>query len=332
MARTSSVKKPLRLKDELAGLERYLENCKEQSQRSLHALRNSEPFTPHLDANETGAAAQRLQVELDALRAENEGLQAQARQLHASLEEQQADPSAGSTHALQARCARLESELAAARTATFTAGGRKGARGDHDALPSPRERSAAGTGGASSSGAAAATAGSAMSSEALRAVQQQVAQLKSDKDELEDTVVNMYEELFKDEIVSGLVGLVRRKENELVASLETSGSGNGGKKNGFAKPAPRLKAKLDDATERIEMLEKELKNRASELDAAERHHADMLKIATVESAAQAEHFKARAACAELRRILPALCSVHVCAFLAFCLLAASSTQCGTMRS
>lgn len=276
MARTSA-KKPLRLKDELAELERYLISCKENSQKSLQTLRASEPVAVSVNGVQDSNVARELEERLTAAQAENDALRAHQQQLQQEIAARQPDESVTT---LQSKCARLESELAAARTSALTGGGRSRA-----APPPPAAAAAAGSG-----------SGAAVPPEQLVALQAQVATLKADRDAIEDQVVAMYEDLFRDDIVSGLVSLVRRKENEIVASLDTGGGGAAGKKAGFGKPAPRLKQKLDDATERIEKLEKELKARAAEMDAADRHHKDMLKIATVESTAQADHFRVRPPC------------------------------------
>jgi chromosome segregation ATPase len=283
----TSAKKPLRVRDEIAELERYLISCKEQSQKSLQALRDGESASPLSGISDASDPVNELQASLHALQSENDALRAQHQHLQATIASQTNEPSSLSLHALQARCSRLESELSAARMAALTNGSsQKGSRHNSDT----------GAGTSSTSRAASiangSTHGTVPAMALLLAFQKQVQQLKADREGLEDQVVNMYEELFRDDIVSGLISLVRRKENEIIASLDTSGGGGGGKKNGFARPAaPRLKQKLDDATERIEKLEKELKARASEMDAADRHHKDILKIATLESTAQADHFK-----------------------------------------
>jgi DNA repair exonuclease SbcCD ATPase subunit len=264
MARTTSTKH-LKLKDELVELERYLVSFKESSQRSLQAIREgdarSAPNGSAADVSHT-----KLEAEIERLRKENSVLQNQ-------LKSSAGDAANGdAVNALRAKCARLESELAAARTAAMA--------------QQPR--------GAPSTSGSPPPAGStpAANPDVLRKMQQDIAQLRQDREGLEDQVVNMYEDLFKDEIITGIVGLIRRKEVELAAQIDTAGSG-AGRKNGAGKPVPRLKQKLDEATVKMEKLEKELKAKASEMDAAERHHQDMLKIATLEANAQAEHYKVR---------------------------------------
>jgi hypothetical protein len=256
MARSTS-KKPLRLKDELAELERYLASFKESSQKNLQAIRGNEAHSATNGSADDASLTKQLEAEVEGLRRENISLQNQVKAPKAGSSSQEPPANGEAISALNAKCARLESELAAARTASMT---------QHRSLPSQ-----------------------SLPADALRKMEQDIARLKQDREGLEDQVVNMYEDLFKDEIIMSIVGLIRRKENELVAQLDTAGSG--ARKNGVSKPAPRLKQRLDDATAKVEKLEKELKAKASEMDAADRHHQDLLKIATLEADAQAEHYK-----------------------------------------
>ena len=287
----STSRKQRSLKDEVLELERYLRGCKEQGQRSLQELRNRPPPAAGADRFGSGHTPSQLQAEVEGLRTQNAKLLGQQHHLQQTLDAHAHDDTVSALQALQSKCSRLESELAAARTAALTSHGARGARAHHER---GSDRSASATGASATDGAAVPVA----MKEQITSMVAQIAQLKSDRDEIEGTVVSMYETLFSDNIVAGCVSAVRKKEIDLVASLEaTGGSGAAGaaagKKGAFAKPAPRLTAKLAEATERIDKLERELKNKAAEMDALDRHHQDNVKIAKIEAEALTEHFKVR---------------------------------------
>lgn len=125
-----------------------------------------------------------------------------------------------------------------------------------------------------------------VSPEVIDDLKSKLAVLKQDQQEIEDGMVNMYETLFSSEIVSGLIRVLRRKENELIADAGAGAKGGGGK------GAPlKLRKKLDDATTRIEELESQLMQRKDEVGAMQRHFDDMAKIQKLESEAQISHFQ-----------------------------------------
>lgn len=126
--------------------------------------------------------------------------------------------------------------------------------------------------------------------ELINDLKSKVAVLRQDQQELEDGMVNMYQSLFSPEIVSGLIKVLRRKENELIANADMGG----GAKGGGGKGAPlKLRKKLDDATTRIEELEATLVTRKDEAGALQRHYDDLVKIQKLESEAQITHFQVR---------------------------------------
>ena len=184
---------------------------------------------------------------------------------------------------LTERCKQLQNDLAESRAAKSKA--------DTELA----KTSAAGSNGHLSRGVTPASSlgggnAAAISPEVISGLKSKLAVLKQDQQELEDGMVNIYQSLFSPEIISGLIRVLRRKENELIANADTGGGGKGG----GGKGAPlKLRKKLDDATTRIEELEAQLVTRKDEAGALQRHYDDLNKIQKLESEAQITHFQAR---------------------------------------
>lgn len=290
--------------------ERVLQECRVLKQRNSELSRGTDPG--RADRKELHHQIYQRDQELSQLREKarlHDDEVASLKQDFTDLK-RQCDKHNNSVVRLTDQCAQLQAELTSTQTALNTA------RADvqkYKAAATTASRAASivaspsGTPPAASPASSSVPAGYAAALEELR---QKVADMQNDKQYIEDTVVSMYEELFSDESLANCVNKVRRKEIDVIASADARGGKRGTAAGG--KAAPRLKQKLDDATTRIEQLEKELSSRKDEIGAMERHHADLLKIQRLESDAQVTHFKVSLLChclqPRLRSCLHCVCS------------------------
>jgi len=257
-----------RVKEELAQLEAYLASLRASAQSSLAAL-------------QAGGGAPALSARLDAVRVEDSALQrgssgesdrvalleAQCAALRDALQQRSApaEPSSESA-ALAAQCETLQAALAAAAAREAVAAA---------SLAALRTDGGANTSHAGAPGSA------------LAGVQAALAALREDKEALETAVVEMYESLFSDGLIRGVVGLLRKKEAALTAGGGDAGAGG----DAGGRPAPKMKARLDEARAQVDALERELALKGGEIGALQRHHDDVLKIQRLESEGQIALYK-----------------------------------------
>lgn len=270
--------------------ERVLQECRVLKQRNSELSRGSD----------AGRASKELHNQIHQRDQELSQLRESARKHEeevAALKQdctdlkRQCDKHSSSVVRLTDQCAQLQAELTSTQTALNAA--RADAQKSKAAAAVAAKSASLGPSPSATPPAASPSSSimPATSAAVLEELRQKVASLQNDKQYIEDIVVSMYEELFSDEILSKCVNVVRRKEIDVIASADARGGKRGTAAGG--KAAPRLKQKLDDATTRIEQLEKELSSRKDEIGAMERHHADLLKIQKLESEAQITHFKVR---------------------------------------
>lgn len=269
--------------------ERVLQECRSLKQRNSELSRGHDPNRAS-DRKELHHQIYQRDQELSQLRAKARKHDDEVTQLTQDCADLklQCDKHSGSVTRLTDQCAQLQAELTSTQSALNAARAdaqkAKAAAAAAKAAPGVSARSSPPGSGTTASLPAETTA-------ALDELRGKVISLQNDKQYIEDIVVSMYEELFSDDILSQCVNAVRRKEIDFIASADARGGKRGTAAGG--KAAPRLKQKLDDATTRIEQLEKELSSRKDELGAMERHHADLVKIQKLESDAQITHFKVR---------------------------------------
>ena len=284
--------------------ERVLQECRMLKQRNSELSRGHDPSRAS-DRKELHHQIYQRDQELSQLREKTRKHDDEVTQLTQDCADLklQCDKHSTSVTRLTDQCAQLQAELTSTQTAL------NAARADAQKAKAAAAVAAKGAAACATPSAASAAATSSSASlppataAALVELRSKVASLQDDKQYIEDIVVSMYEELFSDDVLSQCVNSVRRKEIDVIASADARGGKRGTAAGG--KAAPRLKQKLDDATTRIEQLEKELSTRKDEIGALERHHADLMKIQKLESEAQIVHFK-------VRSILPPRIAVEFC--------------------